>query len=171
MDEAAIARARIARRGMQRAARALAEREYETSPSRSRHAGNLKKRQRNRSAFISRQASRNYEHLLIAHLEREERERDEIIANIEKTAAQVNAMKAVLSQARAALTLVASTSQRPQPFMSCTQVNSPVSVMPQDYEIFTNPPNGRPFINFSAPNENSIAPLFDNPFDNISIRE
>lgn len=169
MDEAAIARARIKRRSMQRSARALAEQQYEASPILRRHEDNLKKRQRNRSAFISRQAARHYERLLVEHLEQEERDRDEFVADIERRSTENQAIRAVLSRVESTLSLLPASTPKNNAFVLNNEMSSPQSVMSLDYEVFARPPHARPFgFSSAAP---TISPLFGNPFDNLSYQQ
>lgn len=75
-ENSASARVRAAWlvQALQRSARVLAQHMYDRTPR--IVEGGIAKRLRNRSAFISRHAARNYEHLLVEHVARSERERD-----------------------------------------------------------------------------------------------
>lgn len=101
---AGVARRRsaLAVRQLQRRARTLAEREYLLAPRRSlerptTNTAELKKRMRNRSAFISRQTGRHYERLLVAHVARGEAERDAGAADVRQSAAEVSALRATVA--------------------------------------------------------------------------
>ena len=88
-------RALLTRRVLRRNARELAEQDFETAPPKVR-ANGIKKQLRNRSAYISRQAARHYETLLIQCVQRSERERDACVYQIRETTSEVHKLRTQL---------------------------------------------------------------------------
>jgi len=82
-------RALLTRRVLRRNARELAEQDFHNSPPKVRGSSGIKKQLRNRSAYISRQAARHYETLLIDCVQNSERERDARLNEIRETNSQV----------------------------------------------------------------------------------
>ncbi len=92
----------LAVRALNRRARALAERDYAHDPKRRTEAPavshvDMKKRMRNRSAFISRQASRHYEKLLVEHVKNGEQERDRAVAQVAKVVGEVECLRMLVA--------------------------------------------------------------------------
>lgn len=93
--------AQLAVRTLSRRARELAEKDYNNDPKRQGEAPALtntaiKKRMRNRSAYISRQASRHYEKLLVQHIVNSENERNQEMGKISKIASEVECLRFLL---------------------------------------------------------------------------
>lgn len=96
-------------RKLQRNARALAKREYETRdgaelPALLETESECKKRKRNRSAFVSRQTTRHYELLLTTLVQTGEQERDSVAEENARAQREVLALRARLEALTAALT-------------------------------------------------------------------
>lgn len=94
--------AQLAVRALNKTARALATRDYAHDPKRSIEPPaitpvQMKKRMRNRSAYISRQASRHYEKLLEEHVQTGEQERELAVAEVRKIGGQVECLRMLVA--------------------------------------------------------------------------
>lgn len=106
-------RAAVEKRGLQRRARALAESEYggrELTQTPATSPRELKKRMRNKSAFISRQTNRHYERLLGDHITRSESERNALLHSCTTAALELDALRAHVQNLEAKIESISASS-------------------------------------------------------------
>ncbi len=80
-------------KALKRRARELAEAEYVPPRGAPACVAEIRKRTRNRSAFVSRQTARHYQRLLAAHVQRVEDERDRQLRDCHQVAGEVATLR------------------------------------------------------------------------------